>query len=162
MLTQEGSERHEQGQIGALEAIVAAQDRHREEQGRYAPSVEELAGFGGLSVHGLPSYFGLELAVTGEGWAARVGMTGGWQGYPEPPDKGSGLRVPGVCGDRAGGVDGEGFRHQDGIAGAAAGLSAVAKQHRNRIGRLIARTSQTPSTGTPKEDSMSTLRPSRR
>ena len=80
MLTQEGSERHEQGQIGALEAIVAAQDRHREEQGRYAPSVEELAGFGGLSVHGLPSYFGLELAVTGEGWAARVGMTEGWMG----------------------------------------------------------------------------------
>ncbi|MCY4573528.1 MAG: hypothetical protein OXF01_12090 [Gemmatimonadetes bacterium] len=87
-LTREGSERHEQGQIGALEAIVAAQDRHWEEQGGYASSVGELAGFGGLSGHGLPSYFGLELVVTGEGWAARVGMTGGWDGYPEPPEKG--------------------------------------------------------------------------
>ncbi len=33
VLTREGRERHEQGQIGALEAIVAAQDRHWEEQG---------------------------------------------------------------------------------------------------------------------------------
>ena len=45
-------------------------------------------------MHGLPSYFGLELAVTGEGWAARVGMTGGWQGYPEPPDKGLASACP--------------------------------------------------------------------
>ena len=75
VLTEDGASQHESGQIAALETIVAAQDRFREAHGRYAPSIEELAGFAGLTEHGLPSYFALDLELTGDGWAARVGAT---------------------------------------------------------------------------------------
>lgn len=75
VLTEEGVRQHENGQIAALETIVAAQDRYRDAHGRYAPGVEELAGFAGLTEHGLPTYFALELHLTGDGWAARVGAT---------------------------------------------------------------------------------------
>ena len=77
IVTGERSERLRKGQIAALAAIVAEQDRYRELHGEYAGGVEELADFGGLAEHGLPSYFKLQLKVTQDGWTARVGMVDG-------------------------------------------------------------------------------------
>lgn len=80
-VTQNGMARHSEGQIAVLEALVAAQDRHREGHGKYADGVEELAGFGSLTDHGLPSHFVLQVTATGDGWAARVGTQAGGPGW---------------------------------------------------------------------------------
>lgn len=61
----------------ALEALIAAQARYREEHGEYAAGVEELPGFA-LSDYDLPGYFELALESGDGGWAARVGPATDW------------------------------------------------------------------------------------
>lgn len=61
----------------ALEAVIAAQDRHMDDHGAYAGGVEELPDLG-LSDYGLPGFFELTLERTNGGWSARVGPTAGW------------------------------------------------------------------------------------
>ncbi|MDE2653676.1 MAG: hypothetical protein OXI71_07650 [Gemmatimonadota bacterium] len=61
----------------ALEALIAAQDRYRDEHGGYAGSVEDLAGFA-FSDYGLPEFFELTLERANGGWSARVGPAAGW------------------------------------------------------------------------------------
>ena len=61
----------------ALEALIAAQERHRDGHGEYAASVGELPGFA-LSDYDLPEYFELTLESGDGGWAARVGPSPDW------------------------------------------------------------------------------------
>ena len=61
----------------ALEALIAAQERHRDGHGEYAASVGELPGFA-LSDYDLPEYFELTLESGDGGWAARVGPSADW------------------------------------------------------------------------------------
>ncbi|WP_419163868.1 hypothetical protein [Candidatus Palauibacter sp.] len=90
VLTEEWAERTRKGQIASLEALIAAQDNHRQARGAYARQLDNLSGFGALSDHDLPEYFRVELAETDEGWGARVEGTEKWlAGFggsvPAPP-----------------------------------------------------------------------------
>ena len=85
VLTKGWIEQTRKDRIAALEALVAAQDRHRERTGQYAARIEELADFGALSDHGLPSYLVLNLSRTGDGWQARLEPKEDWsEGNHEP------------------------------------------------------------------------------
>ena len=94
VLTEAGSASHETGQIAVLEAVVKAQDRHREQHGEYASVAAELTGLESLADYGVPSYFQLVLTVTADGWAALVGNTGVGHQYSKRPLEG--LRTPGA------------------------------------------------------------------
>lgn len=61
----------------ALEALIAAQERHRDGHGEYAATVGELPGFA-LSDYNLPGYFDLALETGDGGWSARVGPAADW------------------------------------------------------------------------------------
>ena len=58
-LTKEWMERTRRDRVAALEALVSAQDRHRETTGEYAARIEELPDFGALSDHGIPGHLSL-------------------------------------------------------------------------------------------------------
>ncbi len=78
VVTVDWAERRQANQLAALEAMVAAQDRYRETNGKYASQVEELPGFGSLGDYGLPSYFELDLTAADDGWGAVVRASRGW------------------------------------------------------------------------------------
>ena len=85
VLTKGWVEQTRKDRIAALEALVAAQDRHRERTGEYAARVEELTDFGALSDHGLPYYLVLNLSRTDDGWQARLDPKKDWsEGNHEP------------------------------------------------------------------------------
>ena len=85
VLTKGWIEQTRKERIAALEALVAAQDRHRERTGEYAARIEELTDFGALSDHGLPYYLVLNLSRTGDGWQARLEPKKDWSvGNHEP------------------------------------------------------------------------------
>lgn len=88
ILTKEWLEQTRQDRVAALEALVSAQDRHREMTGEYAARVEDLPDFGTLSDYGLPDHLQLDLSRTGGGWQARL----------EPEEKWvTGRRTPGAA-----------------------------------------------------------------
>ena len=78
ILTKEWLEQTRRNRVAALEAVVSAQDRHREMTGEYAARVEDLADFGVLSDHGLPDYLQLDLRRTSGGWQARLEPEEDW------------------------------------------------------------------------------------
>lgn len=78
VLTKAWIERTRGDRIAALEALVAAQDRHRERTGRYASRIEELADFGALSDYGLPSFLVVDLNGGGDAWNARLEPKPDW------------------------------------------------------------------------------------
>lgn len=85
VLTKGWIEQTRQDRIAALEALAAAQDRHREHTGEYAARIEELADFGALSDYGLPYYLVLNLNRTADGWQARLEPKKDWSvGNHEP------------------------------------------------------------------------------
>lgn len=87
VLTKGWIEQTRKDRIGALEALVAAQDRHRERTGEFAARIEELADFGALSDYGLPSFLVIDLSRTGEGWQAWLEPKSDWStGNHEPVD----------------------------------------------------------------------------
>lgn len=77
-LTKQWVERTRNDRIAALEAIVTAQDRHRERTGEYAANVEHLPGFGALSDYGLPAHLLVDLNTAGGGWTARLTAKESW------------------------------------------------------------------------------------
>ena len=79
VLTRGRAEHNRKTRIEALEALIAAQDRHRASRGEYADRLEKLPDFGLLSDYGLAPYFQLDLRNTESGWAARVGTTESWR-----------------------------------------------------------------------------------
>lgn len=81
-LTKKWVERTRHDRIAALEAVVAAQDRHREQTGAYTADVEDLPGFGALSGYGLPGHLQLDLTRAGDGWTARLVPEEGWSTGP--------------------------------------------------------------------------------
>jgi len=85
ILTKGWIEQTRKDRIAALEALVAAQDRHRERIGEYAARVEDLADFGALSDYGLPYYLVLDLSRTDDGWQVRLEPKKDWsEGNHEP------------------------------------------------------------------------------
>ena len=78
LLTREWMEQTRRDRVAALEALVSAQDRHREMTGEYAARVEDLPDFGVLSDYGLPDHLQLELSGTGAGWRARLEPDEDW------------------------------------------------------------------------------------
>lgn len=78
ILTKEWVERTRNDRIAALQAVVAAQDRHREQTGEYTAQIEDLPGFGALSEYGLPAHLQLDLTRTGDGWTARLVPKESW------------------------------------------------------------------------------------
>lgn len=78
VLTKGWIEQTRKDRIAALEALVSAQDRHRELTGEYAVRVEDLPDFGVLSDYGLPDHLQLDLSRTGSGWNARLEPVKGW------------------------------------------------------------------------------------
>lgn len=87
VLTKGWIEQTREDRIAALEALVAAQDRHRERTGEYAARFEELADFGALSDYGLPYFLVLNLSRTDDGWQARLEPKKDWsEGNHEPMD----------------------------------------------------------------------------
>ena len=78
VLTKGWIEQTRNDRIAALEALVAAQDRHRELTGEYVARVEDLPDFGALSDYGLPDHLQLDLSRTGSGWKARLEPEKGW------------------------------------------------------------------------------------
>ncbi len=83
VVTVDWMKRRGENQRAALEALIAAQDRHRERHGKYAQEAGELPDFGSLADHGLPSYFELDLTATNDGWSARVSANTGWSEHVE-------------------------------------------------------------------------------
>lgn len=85
VLTKGWIEQTRKDRIAALDALVAAQDRHRERTGEYAARVEDLADFGALADYGLPNYLVLNLSRTGDAWQARLEPRKDWsEGNHEP------------------------------------------------------------------------------
>ncbi len=85
ILTRGWLEQTRQDRVGALEALVSAQDRHREMTGEYAARIEDLPDFGALSDYGLPDHLQLDLSRTGGGWRARLEPEEDWLiGYRNP------------------------------------------------------------------------------
>lgn len=85
VLTKGWIEQTREDRIAALEALVAAQDRYREQTGEYAVRVEDLPDFGDLSDYGLPDHLQLDLTTTSSGWEARLEPEKGWTtGYRAP------------------------------------------------------------------------------
>ena len=78
ILTKKWLEQTRQDRVGALEALVSAQDRHREMTGEYAARIEDLPDFGSLSDYGLPDHLQLDLSRTGGGWQARLEPEEDW------------------------------------------------------------------------------------
>ncbi len=78
VLTKGWIEQTRKDRIAALEALVSAQDRHRELTGQYAARVEDLPDFGALSDYGLPDHLQIDLSMTGSGWKARLEPVEGW------------------------------------------------------------------------------------
>lgn len=76
--TKSYDQRLDESQLAALDAVIAAQDRHRDEHGGYAAGVEDLPGFA-LSGYDLPGYFELTLESRDGGWSAGVGPAAGWR-----------------------------------------------------------------------------------
>ena len=81
-LTKAWVDRTRNDRMAALEAVVAAQDRHLEQTGEYTAMVENLPGFGTLADYGLPRHLLLDLAATGDGWTARLVATDTWTTSP--------------------------------------------------------------------------------
>ncbi|MYA10861.1 MAG: hypothetical protein F4087_15350 [Gemmatimonadetes bacterium] len=77
LYTEDYVERTRANGIRALDALIAAQARHRDEHGEYAAGVEDLPGFA-LSDYDLPGYFELTLESGDGGWTARVGPAADW------------------------------------------------------------------------------------
>lgn len=77
-LTKQWVERTRNDRIAALEALVIAQDRHREQTGGYAANVDHLPGFGALSDYGLPTHLLVDLGTTGGDWTARLTAKESW------------------------------------------------------------------------------------
>ncbi|MCY4573529.1 MAG: hypothetical protein OXF01_12095 [Gemmatimonadetes bacterium] len=77
LYTEDYVERTRTNGTRAIEALIAAQERHRDGHGEYAASVGELPGFA-LSDYDLPEYFELTLESGDGGWAARVGPAADW------------------------------------------------------------------------------------
>jgi len=85
VLTKGWIEQTRKDRIAALEALVSAQDRYREQTGEYAVRVEDLPDFGDLSDYGLPDHLQLDLTSTSSGWEARLEPEKGWTtGYRAP------------------------------------------------------------------------------
>lgn len=85
VLTKGWIEQTRRDRIAALEALAAAQDRHRDRIGEFAARVEELADFGALSDYGLPNHLALDLIRNGDGWQARLEPRSDWSvGNHEP------------------------------------------------------------------------------
>ena len=78
ILSKEWVERTRKDRIAALDALVAAQDRHLERTGEYAGSVQDLTGFGALSDYGLPAHLLVDLGATGGAWTARLTAKESW------------------------------------------------------------------------------------
>lgn len=78
VVTKDWLERTRKGRKAALEALIEAQDRHKQSRGAYADTLDDLPGFGGVSDYGLPDYVQLDLLPTDDGWGARVGATRAW------------------------------------------------------------------------------------
>ena len=66
VVTNEQYERDRTNGIAAMEALIGAQDRHREQHGEYAARVRDLPDFA-LSGYALPAYFQVELDGSGTG-----------------------------------------------------------------------------------------------
>ena len=81
-LTKPWVERTRKDRIAALEALVAAQDRHLEQTGGYAAEVEDLAGFGALADYGLPKHLLVDLSLTRSGWTAELTAQESWMTGP--------------------------------------------------------------------------------
>ena len=81
-LTRAWVDRTRNDRMAALEAVVAAQDRHLEQTGGYTAVVEDLPGFGTLAEHGLPGHLLLDLATTDEGWTVRLVAKDSWTTSP--------------------------------------------------------------------------------
>jgi len=85
ILTKEWLEQTRQDRVGALEALVSAQDRHWEMTGGYAARIEDLPDFGALSDYDLPDHLQLDLSRTSGGWQARLEPEEEWlTGYRGP------------------------------------------------------------------------------
>ena len=78
VLTKGWIEQTRKDRIAALEALVSAQDRHRELTGKYAARVEDMPDFGALSDYGLPDHLQLDLSRTNGGWKVRLEPEEGW------------------------------------------------------------------------------------
>lgn len=78
LLTKEWLEKTRQDRVAALEALVSAQDRHREMTGKYAARIEDLPDLGALSDYGLPDHLQFDLARTSGGWQARLEPEKDW------------------------------------------------------------------------------------
>ena len=78
VLTKGWIEQTRQDRVAALEALVSAQDRHRELTGEYTARVEDLPDFGALSDYGLPDHLQLDLSRTSSSWKARLEPEKGW------------------------------------------------------------------------------------
>ena len=78
VLTQQYLERMRESRLASLEALIAAQDHHRNAHGAYAEELDDLSGFGVLADYGVPKYMQLELVRTEAGWGAGVGATKRW------------------------------------------------------------------------------------
>lgn len=85
-LTKEWMERTRRDRVAALEALVSAQDRHREMTGEYAARIEDLPDFGALSDYGLPDHLQLDLNRTGDSWQARLEPVKEWLSHYRAPD----------------------------------------------------------------------------
>ena len=72
ILTEEWLEQTRQDRVAALEALVSAQDRHRQITGQYAARIADLPDLGGLSDYGLPAHLQLDMGRTSGGWQARL------------------------------------------------------------------------------------------
>ena len=81
-LTKAWVDRTRNDRMAALEAVVAAQDRHLEQTGEYTAELERLPGFGALADYGLPGHLLLDLATTGDGWTARLVAKERWNTSP--------------------------------------------------------------------------------
>lgn len=78
LLTEEWLKQTRQDRVAALEALVSAQDRHREMTGEYAARIEDLPDFGVLSDYGLPGHLQLDMGRTSGGWQARLEPKEDW------------------------------------------------------------------------------------
>lgn len=77
-LTEEWVEQTRKDRLAALDALVTAQDRHLEQTGEYAASVDDLPGFGAPSDYGLPAHLVVDLRTAGGGWTARLTAKESW------------------------------------------------------------------------------------
>lgn len=81
-LTEEWVEQTRKDRLAALDALVTAQDRHLEQTGEYAASVDDLPGFGAPSDYRLPAHLLVDLRTAAGGWTARLTAKESWLSGP--------------------------------------------------------------------------------